>query len=278
MEELLLRALLVGEELDVVDQDHVGPAERIAEGRRAAVADRLDEGAGELLDRRVADAQAHAEAAHVVADRVEEVRLAEARRAMKEERVVGLSRHLGRGQRGRVGEAVPVADHELLEGVLGVEAGLGGGGTRLGRSRLGRAPVGPHDLDDHPVTELPHCGPAQEREVALAHAAADVLRCPDVERVALEARGLERRQPDVELQVRGLAPKLFPDTAPDWLDLFGHGLSASLLEDSFGDGWLWRDLAALRPLTCPRRGRVYTCDWGVKAGRLRPLGATPQIA
>ena len=41
-------------------------------------------------------------------------------RAADEQRVVGLGGHLGDGQRGGVGEAVAVADHELVEGELGV--------------------------------------------------------------------------------------------------------------------------------------------------------------
>ena len=40
---------------------------------------------------------------------------------MEEERVVGLARGLGDGQRGGVGEAVAVADDELVERVARVE-------------------------------------------------------------------------------------------------------------------------------------------------------------
>ena len=46
--------------------------------------------------------------------------LADPGRAADEQRVVGLGGHLGDGQRGGVGEAVAVADDELLEGELGV--------------------------------------------------------------------------------------------------------------------------------------------------------------
>ena len=87
-----------------------------------AAADGLDELRRELLDGRVADAQAVAVALDVVADRVQQVRLAEPGRAVDEERVLGLGGQLRDGQRGRVGEPVAVADHELLEGVLRVEA------------------------------------------------------------------------------------------------------------------------------------------------------------
>ena len=123
MEELLLGLHLLGEELDVVDEQHVGAAEALAEGAVVLVAHRLDERGGELLDRRVAHGQAVAVGLHVVADRVEEVRLAEPRLAVDEERVVGLGRHLGDGERGGVPEPVAVADDELVEGVARVEAG-----------------------------------------------------------------------------------------------------------------------------------------------------------
>ncbi len=99
-----------------------------------------DELVRERLDRRVADAQPVARGADVVADRVQEVGLADAGRAVDEQRVVGLAGELGDGERGGVGEAVRVADDELLEGVLRVEAGVvGRGGVVLGGGAVGGA-------------------------------------------------------------------------------------------------------------------------------------------
>ncbi len=121
MEELLLGLGLAGEELDVVDQQHVGVAVGVLEAVDRAGAERGDEVVGERLGGRVADGGAAAEGEHVVADRVQEVGLAEPRRGVEEERVVGLARKLGDGEGGRVGEAVAVADDELLEAVAGVE-------------------------------------------------------------------------------------------------------------------------------------------------------------
>ena len=40
---------------------------------------------------------------------------------MQEERVVGLGRSLGDGKGGGVGDPVALADHEAIEGVVGVE-------------------------------------------------------------------------------------------------------------------------------------------------------------
>ena len=62
---------------------------------------------------------------------MEQVGLPEPWRGVEEERVVGLSRKLGDGERGRVGEAVAVADDELIEAVARVE---GSGLRRLGGS------------------------------------------------------------------------------------------------------------------------------------------------
>ena len=56
----------------------------------------------------------------VIGDRGEQMGLAESGRAMKEERVVGLARRLGDGERRRMGEPVAVADHEATEHVLRV--------------------------------------------------------------------------------------------------------------------------------------------------------------
>src|SRR5207302_701252 len=53
------------------------------------------------------------------------------------ERVICVCRHLGDGERGRVREAVAVADHELLERELWVPARRGGEGRR-GRVRPAR--------------------------------------------------------------------------------------------------------------------------------------------
>ena len=86
-----------------------------------------------------AHAQAGAVGEQEVGDRAQQVGLADARRAADEERVVGLRGHLGDGQRGGVGEPVAVADHELVEGQLGVaEAGplaRGGDGGLAAASR-----------------------------------------------------------------------------------------------------------------------------------------------
>ena len=140
VEELLLGPGLGREELDVVDEQDVGVAIARLEAVDVAGAKRGEELVGEGLDRRVADGEAGAVGADVVADRVQEMGLADAGRAVEEERVVGLPGQLGDGQRGGVGEAVAVADHELVEGVLRVQARRRSRASSAARGRRGARP------------------------------------------------------------------------------------------------------------------------------------------
>ena len=122
VEELLLEALLALEELDVVDEQDVVGAVALLEALDPLVAQRVDEVVDEGLARHVAHARAPGVLGDVLRDGLEQVRLAEPRAAVDEERVVRLRRRLGDGERGRVGEAVRRADHERVERVLHVEA------------------------------------------------------------------------------------------------------------------------------------------------------------
>ena len=144
VEELLFGVRLALEELDVVDQQDVEVAVAVLEGLGALRPQRVDELVGERLGGRVADAEPGRVGAEVVGDRDQQVGLAEPGRAVEEERVVGLRGGLGDGQRGGVGEAVAVADHEALEGVARVEvsaallgAALEGREADLGKHRPG---------------------------------------------------------------------------------------------------------------------------------------------
>ena len=145
VEELLLGLGLALQELDVVDQQHVDVAVAALEPVLPVVADRVDELVGELLAGDVAHLGPVVEAAHVVADGVEQVGLAQPGVAVDQQRVVGLARRLGHRDGRGVGEAVGRADHEGLEGVLRVEPGLAGRGPR--RARAGPASDG--GCDEH---------------------------------------------------------------------------------------------------------------------------------
>ena len=121
VEELLLELLGALEELDVVDEQHVDLAVAPFEARHVLRAHRVDELVHHRLGRDVANALAREELADVVADRVQQVGLAQPGRAVDEQRVVGPGRALGDRQRGRVREAVRGADDELVEGVAGIQ-------------------------------------------------------------------------------------------------------------------------------------------------------------
>ena len=123
VEELLLGPLLVGDELDVVDEEQVDPAVAGPELVDLALLDRGDELVRELLGRRVDDALARELGDDLVADRVHQVGLAEAHAAVQEQRVVGVARALRDRQARRVGEAVGRADDEVRERVAGVDVG-----------------------------------------------------------------------------------------------------------------------------------------------------------
>ena len=121
VEELVLGALLAGEELDVVDEQHVDAAVLVAEAGHLLVAHVGDHLVGELLARDVADGGLRLAALHLVADGVHEVGLAEADAAVEEERVVGLRWALGDRLRGGACELVAGAEDEAVEVVARVE-------------------------------------------------------------------------------------------------------------------------------------------------------------
>ncbi len=147
MEELVLRAVLVRQELDVVDDQHVGRGpvagaellHRAAAGRALLVHHRADEVGHELLAGDEADGPLGVLEVDLVPDRLQEVRLPQADAAVDEERVPARGRRLGHHARRRVGELVGRPDHELVEGValeqLGWPSGREMGGTRVSVTR-----------------------------------------------------------------------------------------------------------------------------------------------
>ena len=98
VEELFLRPFLVGDELDVVDQQQVDAPVARPEVVDLALLDAGDELVGELLAGGVDDALAREARQDLVADGMHQVRLAQAHAAVQEERVVGVAGPLGDGQ------------------------------------------------------------------------------------------------------------------------------------------------------------------------------------
>src|SRR6266545_449651 len=123
MEELLLRALLARDELDVVDEKQVDRPILGAELGRAVVPDGIDQVVGESLRGEVHEAEMRVELGDVMTDRVQQMRLAEADTTVDEERVVCARGQLGDRLARRLRELVRVADDERLEGVASAEAG-----------------------------------------------------------------------------------------------------------------------------------------------------------
>ena len=126
-----LRAFLVADELDVVDQQHVGGAEALLERHRVLLADRLNELVHETFGREVENAPPRLAAAQAPCDRVHEVGLAEADAAVEIERVEGEAVDPCDLLRRGMGELVGLADHEFAEGEAAVER----------RAEPGRRPV-----------------------------------------------------------------------------------------------------------------------------------------
>jgi hypothetical protein len=121
VEELLLEALLVLHELDVVHEEDVALAVAPLEGDRGVRSDGVDELVHERLGRHVANVLAREVLPDVVADGVEQVGLAQPRVTVDEQWVVRPRRVLGDGLGGGVSETVRRADDERTEAVAGVE-------------------------------------------------------------------------------------------------------------------------------------------------------------
>ena len=161
VEELLLGPGLVLEELNVVEQEHVDVAKVRLEGLGLSARERSEKLVGERLSGRAPHREAGTMGQDEVRDRAEQMRLAHARRAIDEERVVGVPGHLGDGECSCVGKSVAIADHEMLEGELRVAPWLrrslaargaqrrvsGARGPRHQHVR-GRAPRPPRRADD----------------------------------------------------------------------------------------------------------------------------------
>ena len=104
VKELFLGALGAGDELDVVDHQHVHIAEAVAESGHALEADRGDHFVGEFLRADVSEPQRGIASLEGVADRLHQVSLAETHTAIEKERIVGFGRLLRDGHERRRGQ------------------------------------------------------------------------------------------------------------------------------------------------------------------------------
>ena len=122
VKKFLLRAFLAGEELDVVNEQHVHLAVALAEFHERAVLDRVNELVRELLARDVGNFRTLAVREDMLADGVHEVRFPESHSAVEKERVVNFARRLRDGAARGVRKLVVRADDERLKCVARVHA------------------------------------------------------------------------------------------------------------------------------------------------------------
>ena len=108
-------ARLLGEEVQVVDEQGVALAEVLAEGAQLAQPHGLDEAVGEVLAGEIADAPVGVGTAQAGVDALEQVRLAGANGAVQHQRVGRLAGRLDDAQGRGVGDAVARPDHELRQ-------------------------------------------------------------------------------------------------------------------------------------------------------------------
>ena len=123
MEELFLGALLVRQELDVVDQQHVQRLVIVLEAIDGVAPDGLDQVLHELVRRDVADDRPRLALLDGVAHRLHQVGLAQPHAAVNEERVVGAAGPVGHLQGRGPGQVVGLAVHEGGKGQPRVQPG-----------------------------------------------------------------------------------------------------------------------------------------------------------
>ena len=167
--------LALGDELDVVDEEHVDAPVSVPEVLHLLLANGVDEVVRELLARRVEDPLAGELRGDRVADGVHQVGLAQAHAAVQEERVVGVPRTLRDREGGGMGEPVRRSHDEVAEAVArvqvdGVAPGRDGRQRQglladLGRDRAGR--VRDHELDLDRAADDPRQGLADQGPVAV---------------------------------------------------------------------------------------------------------------
>src|SRR3990172_9113774 len=228
VEELLLGAVLAGEELDVVDEEDLRRAVAAAELVLAALGDGGDEVFGELLAGDVEGATLRD--GEAVGYRLEEVGLAETWPAVDEQRVVTGAGLVGGGDGGGRRQAVGLADDEALKGELGVElfraVGAGGDRAQARRSAVEGREIGgvavaiavpipvavrPHDLElqaDRPSNDGAYRLGDDRAHLCGQPLAHEVRGRTDDEGAVLGAQAHGVLQPGVEVRAGNLQLKL----------------------------------------------------------------------
>ena len=141
VQELALRRGLVGEEVHVVDREHIEAAEATSKALDRAAADRGDELVGELLAGGVADPLGGAAVAAALpsptADALQQMGLADAAVAVEEQHPLGAVGVVGGPAGDLVGEAVGGPHHEVLEASPRLGGGASAGDRRAATGTVG---------------------------------------------------------------------------------------------------------------------------------------------
>ncbi len=116
VKEFLLRAVFAGDELHIIDHQHIDRAEELFEVHHLPVAQRLHEAVHELFRRKIDHPQFRLLFLQLPGDGVHQVRLAKPNAAVKEQRVEGDRAALGNAARSGMGQFVWLADNEAVKG------------------------------------------------------------------------------------------------------------------------------------------------------------------
>jgi len=118
VEKLFLGALFVGQEVDVIDDEHVRVAVAVTELAHLAGGDGLDELVHKAFARNINNPEIRLLVQDALTNRLQEVRLTQAHAAVNEQRVVGHARLIGDGGCCGCGKVVVGAGDEGLKGVI----------------------------------------------------------------------------------------------------------------------------------------------------------------
>ena len=272
MEELLLGAVLAGEELDVVDQQGVDADELALELVGGLLLQGAEEGVVELVGAQVQDPRGRIVGTHQVAGGDHQVGLAEAGAAVQQQRIVGAVAGFQRGlPGGGAAELVAAAFDEVVEGVMGIEVALeclaGDSGGARGAGGLWRGLAAAQGADVEADLGLPEMGRqfADPRQVLAAH----FLHHEGVGRVQhqlpLATVGLQRLQPGAHVLLWQFGFEALQAAGPDvhgGRDLVGgngrrhHGRRTGRLWINRGSGSVPPPVAGGHDGTCAGRRRV----------------------
>jgi len=161
MKELFLRRFLAGDELDIIDHQHVDRAKEPLEIHDLLFAQGLDEAVHELLGGKVKHPQVRLAGLQFMRDRMHQMGLAQPDAAIKEQGIEGDRAALGHPARGGMGQLIGLADDEAGKGEARIErragqvglVGLRTRGTARARRRhiANRNRTGGGNLKFHPL-------------------------------------------------------------------------------------------------------------------------------